>query len=310
MSKEWIRSCGEMYLERFVLPIDQEERMIEKRMAHNGGIYGYIDNIYPCGIFSEIKLHEINFDATTILYGGNGSGKSTLLNIIASKLELDRVTPYNSAELFSEYVFRCEYELGTNEEGERQRIPKGSRIITSDDVFDYMLAVRTNNNEIAESIEDAREDWGRLKYGKTIKFQGMEDYEAVRAQVMARSKSVSRRQYVRRTAGMEARLQSNGETALEFFDSKIKNDTLYCLDEPENSLSPKLQLKLVEMLEKMVRYCGCQFIIATHSPFLLSMSGARIYDLDETPVDVKNWWELENPRIYYEFFKKQGHLFE
>ena len=299
-----------MYLERFILPIDQEERMIEERMAHNGGIYGYIDNIYPCGIFSEKKLHEVNFDAATILYGGNGSGKSTLLNIIASKLELDRVTPFNSAELFSEYVHCCEYELGTNEEGMRQRIPNGSRIITSDDVFDYMLAVRTNNSEIAESIEDAREDWGKLKYGKTIKFQGMEDYEAVRAQVMARSKSVTRRQYVRRMAGVEARLGSNGETALEFFDSKIKNDTLYCLDEPENSLSPKLQIKLTEMLEKMVRYCGCQLIIATHSPFLLSMSGARIYDLDETPVDVKRWWELENPRIYYEFFKKQGHLFE
>ena len=49
---------------------------------------------------------------------------------------------------------------------------------------------------------------------------------------------------------------------------------------------------------------GSQFIIATHSPFLLSMKGAKIYDLDENPVDVKRWTELENVRAYYDFFKK------
>ena len=53
-----------------------------------------------------------------------------------------------------------------------------------------------------------------------------------------------------------------------------------------------------------MRFYGCQFIIATHSPFLLSMKGAKIYDLDEEPVDVKRWYELENVRAYYEFFKK------
>ena len=298
-----------MYLERFVLPIDKEEDLIRARMAHNGGPYGYIDNIYPCGLFSAIELREVNFEPVTIFYGGNGSGKSTLLNLIAEKLKLDRMAPFNSSELFQGYVKCCSYELSYGKNGFRNRIPN-SRIITSDDVFDYMLAVRTNNAEIAESIEDARGEWKDLKFGQTIKFKGMDDYEAVRLQVLARRKSLSRRQFIRRTAGMETKLCSNGETALEYFDSKIKNDTLYCLDEPENSLSPKLQIQLKEMLEKMAHYCGCQFIIATHSPFLLAMPEARIYDLDEIPVDVKQWWELENPRIYYEFFKNHRDEFE
>lgn len=123
-------------------------------------------------------------------------------------------------------------------------------------------------------------------------------------------KSLTRRQFIKRTAGDEVKLNSNGETALEYFDSKLKNDTLYCLDEPENSLSPKLQLKLAEILEQMARFCGCQFIIATHSPFLLALPGARIYDLDETPVDIKPWWKLENPKIYFEFFDKHRDKFE
>lgn len=173
-----------------------------------------------------------------------------------------------------------------------------------------MLTVRTNNADIAENIEEARDEWSKLKFGKTVKFKGMDDYEELRLQLLARRKSLTRRQFIAKTAGSEVKLNSNGETALEYFDSKLKNDTLYCLDEPENSLSPKMQIKLLELLEQMARYCGCQFIIATHSPFLLSMSGARIYDLDETPVDIKNWWELENSRTYYEFFKKNKILFE
>ncbi|HOO28536.1 MAG TPA: AAA family ATPase [Lachnospiraceae bacterium] len=299
-----------MYLDTFKLPVGKEEQIIKKRMVHNGGPYGYIDNIYPCGIFSQKQLCRIDFERITILYGGNGSGKSTLLDLIANKLELHRTAPFNSSELFSQYTYECEYTLGYDEEGSRYKVPNGSRIIKSDDVFDYMLAARENNQDIAENIEDAREEWGSLKFGKTVKFSGMEDYEANRLQVLARSKSLTRRQFISRTAGAEVKLNSNGETALEYFDSKLKNDTLYCLDEPENSLSPKLQMKLKDMIEKMSRYCGCQFILATHSPFLLSLSQAKIYDLDETPVDIKKWWELENPKIYFDFFDQYRKLFD
>ena len=34
-------------------------------------------------------------------------------------------------------------------------------------------------------------------------------------------------------------------------------------------------------------------------PFLLSIPNAKIYDLDSIPVMLKNWYELENMRIYY-----------
>lgn len=97
---------------------------------------------------------------------------------------------------------------------------------------------------------------------------------------------------------------SNGESAFRYFTDKIGENGLYLLDEPENSLSPKRQLELVKFIEDSARFMGCQFVISTHSPFLLSMNGAKIYDLDENPVDVKLWTELENVRIFYEFFKK------
>ena len=204
----------------------------------------------------------------------------------------------------------CRYEMAYDDEGFRHTVPDGSRIITSDDVFDYMLTVRTNNDEIGECREEARDQWGTLRYGNTVKFRGMEDYDTVRIQLLARSRSVSRKQFIRRVAGEEVKLNSNGETALRYFDERLKNDRLYCLDEPENSLSPKRQQELAAMLEQLVRYCGCQFIIATHSPFLLAMNNARIYNLDAAPAQVQSWWELENTKLYYRFFKQHRELFE
>lgn len=302
-----IRGAAMVYLEAFTLPIDTEELLLYDRRRSNGG---YIDNCYPCRLFSDKRLSEINFKTNTILYGGNGSGKSTLLNLIAKRLELNRIAPFNSSEMFDEYAECCECECGFDDEGFRHRIPNGSRIITSDDIFDYMLTVRTNNAEITEGKEKMKKDYATIKYGENVQFHGMEDYEALRLQLLARRKSVTRRQFIRKTVGDEVKLSSNGETALQYFHQKLKHDTLYCLDEPENSLSPKLQLKLVELLEDMSRNCGCQFIIATHSPFILAMENAKIYNLDSIPASTANWWELENTKIYYEFFKKHANYFK
>ena len=261
-------------------------------------------------LFPKKGLSELDFEPATVLCGGNGSGKSTLLYIIALKLGLKRLSPYNGGELVAPYAARCKYRLGEDDEGNRLDIPPESRIVTSDDVFEYMLAARASNDEIAEDKLDARGDYAKLKYGKNIRLDGLESYEDYRLQVLSRRKSVSRRQFLKRQIGEEVSLISNGETALAFFETYLENDTLFCLDEPENSLSPKMQLSLKALLEEKLRYCGCQFIIATHSPFLLALNNAKIYDLDSSPVDVRKWWELENPKTYYEFFRRNAGLFE
>lgn len=301
-----------VYLTSFFLPVRQEELLYHELAAENGGPFGYVDNPYPCGIFSAKELEQIDFARVTVFYGGNGSGKSTLLNLIANHLKLNRVAPYNSGEMFDKYRDACSFRLGFDEEGFEMRIPSGSRIITSDDVFDYMLTMRTRNDEISEDKKEARDLYTRFNDGKTkgVQFKSMDDYDELRLQVLARSKSCSRRKFIRKTAGEEVKLNSNGETALQYFKTKVKSKTLYCLDEPENSLSPTLQLELVKLLEKRAYEEECQLIIATHSPFLLAMRGAKIYDLDAQPAMVRNWWELENTRTYFHFFEKHRALFE
>ena len=40
------------------------------------------------------------------------------------------------------------------------------------------------------------------------------------------------------------------------------------------------------------------------------MKNAKIYDMDENPVDIKKWTELANVRAYYDFFKKYEREFD
>lgn len=294
-----------IYLEKFVLPIEQEDFLIESNLED----FLPGDSWYPCGIFSKVLLKEINFAPVTILYGDNGSGKSTLLNLIAEKLQLNRISPFNKGTLFDKYKGRCRYSMAYDEEGFKCRVPNGSRIITSDDIFDYMLTVRSNNEEISEKKEEAPYYRKELR-DRPFQLRSLDDYEEFRMQVLAKKKRSSVRKFIQAYAGEETKLYSNGETALNYFDIRIKNDTLYCLDEPENSLSPTSQIQLKSNLEQWARYCGCQFVIATHSPFLLSIEGARIYDLDACPTDIKKWWELDNTKVYYQFFKEHKKLFE
>lgn len=300
-----------LYLTNFLIPDTvREEGILLEQGMENGGQFAYVDNPYPCGIFPRKKLTQIDFSTVTIFYGGNGSGKSTLLNLIANKLQLKRIAPYNTGETFARYTEACQAFLGSDEEGDPLRIPNGSRIITSDDVFDYMLTMRTNNDEISENRVAAKEEYMRLKFTPgMVKVNSMDDMEELRMQVQARRKTQSRRQFINRFAGTEMAGNSNGETALLYFQSKFRDRTLYCLDEPENSLSPRLQLELVKILEQKAYAEECQFIIATHSPFLLAMRGARVYDLDACPATVRNWWELENTRLYFEFFEAHRELF-
>ena len=61
---------------------------------------------------------------------------------------------------------------------------------------------------------------------------------------------------------------------------------------------------------KNARYLGVQFIIATHSPFMLGILNAKIYNLDTKEYKVQRCSELENVRYFYEFFKSRKNEFE
>lgn len=252
------------------------------------------DSFYPFKILSRNVFDKIEFDPITILYGGNGSGKSTALNVIAEKIRITRDSIFNKSNFFADYVKMCDAQIDTY-------IPSNSRIITSDDVFDYMLNIRNLNEGIDLKREKLFDEYLDSKYSD-FKMNSLEDYEQLKKVNNARNKTQSI--FVRDSLADNVREYSNGESAFVYFTEKITENGLYLLDEPENSLSPKRQLELIRFIEDSVRFFGCQFVISTHSPFLLAMKGAKIYNLDENPVTIRKWTELENVRIYHEFFMR------
>lgn len=130
-----------LYVRRFRLLSDKAETdflMNQHRTCYSTS--------YPYKIFTDKKLAEIEFAPITIFYGGNGSGKTTLLNVVAEKTKIHRHAAFNASAFFENYVNGCTMDAG--------KIPSNSEILTSDDVFDYLLNVRNINNGIDCKRED------------------------------------------------------------------------------------------------------------------------------------------------------------
>ena len=284
-----------MYLSAFYFPGEEAEAEFLFGLKTT-----YDQTVYPYGVLPKAGLDEIIFRPVTILYGGNGSGKSTALNIIAEKLRLTRSSAYNRSRFFENYVDHCKATL-------EDAIPRESRIITSDDVFDMMLDIRSINEGIDRKREKLADDYYDLKREK-FQIRSLDDLDHLHRINQARSKTKSR--FIENESGRSLLERSNGENALMYFQSKIEMDTLCLLDEPENSLSPENQLILADFLTDSVRYCGNQLVISTHSPFLLALPGAKIINLDDHSRVVDSWTELKNPRVYFDFFQKHAGEFE
>ena len=189
-----------MYLNAFYFPGEE---------AESDFLFGlkttYDQTVYPYGVLPKVGLEEIIFRPITILYGGNGSGKSTALNIIAEKLRLKRNSVYNRSRFFENYVDRCRATL-------EDAIPRESWIITSDDVFDMMLDIRSINEGIDRKREKLADEYYDQKREK-FQLKSLDDLDHLHMINQARSKTKSR--FIENESGKSLRERSNGESAIE-----------------------------------------------------------------------------------------------
>ena len=279
---------ADLYLQKLQLVSEGQELsfvMGQKRTCYKG--------VYPFKIFPQKGLQELSFAPVTVLYGGHGSGKTTLLNILAEKLGLTRHSAFSGSAFFGEYTAMCRVQ--------RRGIPRDSQILTSDDVSDYLLNLRALSDGIDTRRERLLEEYSDRKW-RDLRFTSLDDYDLWKEGYDAKRRTSSR--FVNDRLMKNPDMRSNGETAMNYYTQRITENALYLIDEPENSLSAAFQRELAGFLADSARFFGCQFVISTHSPFLLAIPGASVYDLDSHPVRVRPWTELENVRVYFSFFQE------
>ncbi|KQB86341.1 AAA family ATPase [Corynebacterium lowii] len=95
---------------------------------------------------------------------------------------------------------------------------------------------------------------------------------------------------------------SHGESVMAMIERYFHKDGLYILDEPESGLSTLRQMALMAELHALVQH-GAQIIVATHSPILLSLPGAAIWEIIEaglTPTALRETTAFRAMRDFFE----------
>lgn len=102
--------------------------------------------------------------------------------------------------------------------------------------------------------------------------------------------------------GKSLHAQSHGESFLTLMQNRFFGNGIYILDEPEAALSPRKQLELLARMQELVRQ-NSQFIVATHSPMLMALPGARIYEFSERGICPAAYQDTEHYRLTKQFLQ-------
>jgi predicted ATPase len=107
--------------------------------------------------------------------------------------------------------------------------------------------------------------------------------------------------------GVPLNRRSHGEGFLALLESRTTERGLWILDEPESALSFRSSLRLLALL-RAVAATGSQVLLATHSPVLAALPGARVYELAATGFAVRAWSELDLVEDWQAFFDDPARL--
>jgi predicted ATPase len=88
-----------------------------------------------------------------------------------------------------------------------------------------------------------------------------------------------------RYGGRSLHMRSHGEAFLAMLTSWMAPGIIL-MDEPEAALSPQRQLTLLAVMARLASRGDVQFLVATHSPILLTFPGASIISFDDPKLPV------------------------
>lgn len=233
-------------------------------------------NPFPFNIPAVKFAKDISLSpGVTIFIGDNGSGKSTLLESIAYKLNIpligghiDRHASFEAAAMLQPYL-----------ELEWKRETKKGFFFRAEDFSDFVNAIDRLQQSRAAGLSDLR---GEVP-------------DAIIEQMSSSMNYLL--QESRKLYGDNMQAYSHGEAYLTILQTRIKDKGIYMLDEPEAALSPLKQLALMSFIMEVLKDNNAQFIIATHSPILMGLPGALLYEIQEEGMEQVAYKETSHYRI-------------
>ncbi len=114
---------------------------------------------------------------------------------------------------------------------------------------------------------------------------------------------------MRAYGGRSLHQQSHGESFISLFANRFEQG-IYILDEPEAALSPQRQLSFLRIIHDLVTPGHAQFLIATHSPIILSYPGAVLFSLDGDAIEEVDYRETKHFLITRDFLNSPGRFFK
>lgn len=94
---------------------------------------------------------------------------------------------------------------------------------------------------------------------------------------------------------------SHGEGFVRFFEERMGQQGIYFLDEPESALSPRRQLELLRLLDEIQSSARAQIIMATHSPILMAVPGARLLEINHRGLAETELRKTQHFQFYQDF---------
>ena len=243
-------------------------------------------NPFPFNIPAVKFAKQIDFNPKiTIFIGDNGCGKSTLLETLALKLNLPLIGGYigSHAGFEAARILQPYLEI----EWKRQT-PKGF-FFRAEDFSDFINSVENEQRKIGEDLRELR---------------GVVDDSIIKEMSDNMNYSLFS---MRKDYGENMQAFSHGEAYLKILQMRLGDKGIFLLDEPEAALSPLKQLSLIFLIAEILKNKNTQFVISTHSPILMGIPDAWIYEIKEESMDRVDYKDTEHYRITSTFLNDPNH---
>jgi predicted ATPase len=219
-------------------------------------------HVFPFNVPAVKHARNVLLPGTvTIFVGDNGSGKSTLLESLASKLKLSGIGGGLDME-DGDYAAAGEIIPRLNISWSREIQYQGF-FFRAEDFSHFLRGLDRERVKINHQL---------------FELKGEVDDSIIKQ--MEESSNWKLRA-MRKEYGDNMQAYSHGEGFLKILEQRMKGKGIFVLDEPEAALSPLRQLSLISMIMQMAAKGNAQFIMATHSPILMGIPNATIYQVTE-----------------------------